>query len=242
MSLRTTNSAANSPARTSPSWRRRLLQLTTPPGFSYKTQTSRSRIPHFVASLGSQATILNLGSGRTSFGSQVINLDISALPNVNVVAVGEHLPVKDACLDGVITQGVLEHVPDLQATLAEIDRVLLPGGQVYHEIPFIQGYHASPHDYRRFTRQGIHELVANYQILDQGVAVGPSSAVVWILSEWLALLFSPGSQWLHRLGRRLFGWLLTPLKFLDAWLEHHPDASLVASALYIEARKPDGKP
>jgi SAM-dependent methyltransferase len=217
---------------------RRLSAATTPPDFAYKTHPSRRRIPLFVEHLGPDATILNLGSGRTTFGPRVVNLDIGPLSAVDVVAVGEQLPVQSASLDGVITQGVLEHVPDLPATLAEIDRVLRPGGLVYHEAPFIQGYHASPNDFRRFTAVGMRELAPGYDVLEQGVAVGPSSAMMWIASEYLALLFSLGNETLLKVGRRGFPWLLSPLKFADAWLEGHPRADLIASAFYIVAQKP----
>lgn len=217
---------------------RRLARATTPPDFAYKTGRSRQRIPLFVEHLGPEATILNLGSGRTNFGQRVVNLDIGPWSHVDMVAVGERLPVQDASLDGVLTQGVLEHVPDLPATLAEIDRVLRPGGLVYHEAPFIQGFHASPNDFRRFTAVGMRELAPGYDVLEQGVAVGPSSAVMWVASEYLALLFSLGNETLLKVGRRGFPWLLSPLKFADAWLEGHPQANLIASAFYIVARKP----
>jgi SAM-dependent methyltransferase len=221
---------------------RKLSRATTPPDFAYKTGASRRRIPLFVEHLGQDAVILNLGSGRTNFGSRVVNLDIGPFQHVDVVAVGERLPVQDASLDGVVTQGVLEHVPDLPATLAEIDRVLRPGGLVYHEAPFIQGYHASPNDFRRFTAVGMRELAPGYEVLEQGVAVGPSSAMMWIASEYLALLFSGGNETLLKAGRRAFPWLLSPLKFADAWLEGHPQAQLIASAFYIVARKPAADP
>jgi SAM-dependent methyltransferase len=217
---------------------RRLSRATTPPDFAYKTGRSQRRIPLFVEQLGQEATILNLGSGRTNFGSRVVNLDIGPFTHVDVVAVGERLPVQDASLDGVITQGVLEHVPDLPSTLAEIDRVLRPGGLVYHEAPFIQGYHASPNDFRRFTAVGMRELAPGYEVLQQGVAVGPSSAMMWVASEWLALFFSLGNETALKAGRRGFPWLLSPLKLADAWLEGHPQADLIASAFYIVARKP----
>ncbi len=217
---------------------RRLARATTPPDFAYKTEDSRQRIPGFVERLGSDAVILNLGSGRTNFGVRVVNLDIGPWSHVDVVAVGERLPVQDASLDGVITQGVLEHVPDLPATLAEIDRVLRPGGLVYHEAPFIQGFHASPNDFRRFTAVGMAELAPGYEILERGVAVGPSSALMWVASEYLALLFSLGNKTLLKAGRRAFPWLLSPLKFADARLEGHPQADLIASAFYIVAAKP----
>ena len=229
--------AATPPAAPDPSLRARLLKLTDPPDFAYKTPISRDRIPQFVEHLGPEAVILNLGSGRTSYGLRVVNLDIGPFPNVDVVAMGERLPVGDASLDAVITQGVLEHVPDLPATLGEIDRVLRPGGLVYHEIPFIQGFHGSPTDYRRFTLTGIGELAPGYEVLDAGVACGPSSAMLWISSEWLAMLFSFGNDVLFKAGRRGFAWLLSPIKLADAWLEHHPHADLIASAFYIVARK-----
>ena len=229
--------AAVPPAAPDPSLRARLLKLTDPPDFAYKTPISRDRIPQFVEHLGPDAVILNLGSGRTSYGLRVVNLDIGPFSNVDVVAMGERLPVADASLDAVITQGVLEHVPDLPATLAEIDRVLRPGGLVYHEIPFIQGFHGSPTDYRRFTLTGISELAPGYEVLDAGVACGPSSAMLWISSEWLAMLFSFGNDVLFKAGRRGFAWLLSPIKLADAWLEHYPRADLIASAFYIVARK-----
>lgn len=217
---------------------RRLSTATTPPDFAYKTARSQRRIPLFVEQLGPDATILNLGSGRTTFGSRVVNLDIGPFRAVDVVAVGERLPVQAASLDGVITQGVLEHVPNLPATLAEIDRVLRPGGLIYHEAPFIQGFHASPNDFRRFTAVGMAELAPGYEILEQGVAVGPSSALMWVASEYLALLFSGRNERLLKVGRRAFPWLLSPLKLADAWLEGHPQADLIASAFYIVGRKP----
>lgn len=229
--------AAAPPAAPDPSLRARLLKLTDPPDFAYKTSISRDRIPRFVEHLGSEAVILNLGSGRTNYGPRVVNLDIGPFSNVDVVAVGERLPIGNASLDAVITQGVLEHVPDLPATLAEIDRVLRPGGLVYHEIPFIQGFHGSPSDYRRFTLTGIGELALGYEILDAGVACGPSSAMLWISSEWLAMLFSFGNDVLFKAGRRGFAWLLSPIKLADAWLEQNPHAHLIASAFYIVARK-----
>ena len=73
------------------------MKLTDPPDFAYKTPISRDRIPQFVEHLGPDAVILNLGSGRTSYGLRVVNLDIGPFSNVDVVAMGERLPVADAC-------------------------------------------------------------------------------------------------------------------------------------------------
>lgn len=218
--------------------RRFLSRATSIPKFAYKTNRSAMRIPRMVESLPPDAVVLNVGSGSTSYGPRVINLEIGPLPNVDVVASGETLPVKDSSVDAIITQGVLEHVCDLAAALKEIDRVTRPGGIIYHEVPFIQGFHGSPTDFVRFTHMGVSDLGAGYTIEDSGVAVGPSSAAGWLLTEWLSLLFSFGNNKLYRLARRGFGWLLFPIKFADRFLEGRAEAGMIASAFYIRCRKP----
>ena len=44
------------------------------------------------------------------------------------VGVGEALPYDDACFDAVVCVDVLEHVADLHKVMAEVTRVLRPGG------------------------------------------------------------------------------------------------------------------
>lgn len=49
------------------------------------------------------------------------------------VADSIRIPFRDRSLDAVFDFGVLHHVPDWQAALAEIERVLKPGGRFYIE-------------------------------------------------------------------------------------------------------------
>jgi SAM-dependent methyltransferase len=46
-----------------------------------------------------------------------------------------HLTYPDACFDLVLTSETLEHVPDLDAALREIHRVLVPGGRHLFTVP-----------------------------------------------------------------------------------------------------------
>ena len=158
----------------------------------------------------------------------------------DVVGVAERLPFRDACADGLILMAVLEHVADEQATLAEAARVLRPGGRLLVDVPFLQGYHASPADYRRYTEQGLRaELERHgFEVEGSGVAVGPGSAAAWTISEYLALLLSGRSARIYRLARLATAWLALPLKYTDAWLERHPMAYVIPSAVWAIGRKP----
>ena len=196
----------------------------------------------FVRSFPDAAVILNVGSGGREYGrNDIINLDIEPGPAVDVVGVAEELPIQDGVVDGVILQAVLEHVADGERTLSEIVRVLRTGGRVLVELPFMQGYHASPADYRRYTEFGLrHELQRHgLEVTDSGVGIGPASGFAWVASEFLAILLSGRSQRLYYVTRMLTRPFFWPLKWLDFFLQGHPMAYLIASSVWAEGRKPD---
>jgi 2-polyprenyl-3-methyl-5-hydroxy-6-metoxy-1,4-benzoquinol methylase len=68
-------------------------------------------------------------------------------------------PVPDAAYDTVLCSEVLEHVADPGAALAEIGRVLKPGGRLVLTTPFLGRLHDEPHDYYRFTKHGLATLL-----------------------------------------------------------------------------------
>jgi len=208
------------------------------PTLVYKSQQARTEVERFVASLPADGVVLNIGSGESAYGPDVVNMDIGPFANVDLVGVAERLPVADASCEGAILMAVLEHVRDADLTLTEARRILKPGGKLFVDVPFIQGFHASPHDYRRYTEPGLREAVERlgFEVEASGVAVGPASAATWIGSEFLALLLSGRSERAYRLLRPLTGWLLWPVKHADAWLDRHPMAYTAASAVWVRAR------
>jgi SAM-dependent methyltransferase len=56
----------------------------------------------------------------------------------------QHIDLPDASLDVVLTPHVLEHVPDTDAALVELHRVLAPGGRMFLQVPVLQGRTAPP--------------------------------------------------------------------------------------------------
>jgi SAM-dependent methyltransferase len=181
--------------------------------------------------------LVNLGSGNSKIHDRAINVDFFPYQNVDVVCDIENLPFQDNSIDLIANIAVLEHVPAPEKVVSEIDRVLKPGGRVYSVIPFIQGFHASPYDFSRRTSAGMKELYKDFNIEEVKCIGGPTSGLLWILQEWIAITFSFGSKKLHSLIYLLLLFVLWPIKLLDFILIHHPQAKNISSAFLILAQK-----
>ena len=74
------------------------------------------------------------------------------------------LPFIDATFDGVVLTEVLEHCVDPKAAIAEVGRILKPGGLLLVTSPFLWPDHrtADYADYWRFTEQGWRLLLADF--------------------------------------------------------------------------------
>jgi SAM-dependent methyltransferase len=207
------------------------------PTLTYRSPNRRGLVAKFVATLTPTAAVANVGGGSRRYGPNVVNIDVEPLPGVDVVGVAEQLPLADGTCDGAVLQAVLEHVRSADLTLRELHRVLKPGGSLFIEVPFMQGYHPSPGDYRRYTEQGLRaELIDHeFDIQESGVAVGPASAMAWVAAEFLAFVVSGRSERVYRLARPVSRWLTQPIKYADRWLDTHPMAHTIPSGVWARA-------
>lgn len=192
--------------------------------------------------------LLNLGSGDRFIGAEgldgavarrMVNFDLTPCAGVCVVGDAHGLPFGDGAFHGVICQAVLEHTRRPEAVVEEIQRVLKPGGLIYIETPFLQGYHPTPADYYRFTEDGLGELLSGFERVDSGVCAGPSSSLSWLLREYIAGLvtgFSPASP-LRGMAVLAAAWLTFPIKYLDLLVGRRPGAAAIASGLFFLGRK-----
>lgn len=106
---------------------------------------------------------------------------------VDVWGDGNHLPFAGECADTVLSVEVLEHVPDPDAMVAEIARVLRPGGCALITVPFASPLHQLPYDYYRYTPNGIRALVERHGLVLESVEArgNMAHALGALAANWL---------------------------------------------------------
>jgi Methyltransferase domain len=189
--------------------------------------------------------IVHIGGGPNRNHPKEVNLNIAAMDNVDIIGSAEALPLDTESVDVVISNAVLEHVQDLNAAVAEIERVLKPGGFLYVEIPFMQHYHNHDfygvkfEDYRRFTKTGLVDLFKLCTVIDVGVCVGPTSTLFQILFSYLQDI---SSNKIYKYIISIFYNLLgNSFVWIDSVLpEEVIQNSRIPSGIYLFGRKKDG--
>lgn len=128
-----------------------------------------------------------------------VNLARETAPDI--VADAGALPLRDGSADCVICTEVLEHLPDPAACVAEGHRLLRPGGTFIASVPFLYPVHADPHDYQRFTAEGLRHLFAGFTSLSVET-MGGFPGVLGLLLE-LGLTCRPVDGFPARISRRV---------------------------------------
>src|SRR5262249_41146333 len=148
------------------------------------------------------------------------------------------LPFRDASIDLVFATGLLEHVADERAVVAEIARVVKRGGIVHVEVPFLEQYHEDPIDCRRLTAPGLALLMerAGFEARASGAHIGPTVTLLNARARWWALWFEGESRVSKALSFACFAVLSTlfwPFKFLDRFLIKRKGAHGLAMGVYF---------
>jgi hypothetical protein len=142
----------------------------------------------------------------------------------------------------VVGTGLLEHVQDDRMLLAEVRRVLRPGGRVHFEVPFMQNYHDDPIDSRRFTVPGLADLCRIYGLepSHSGAHIGPTVTLINTLQYYVALVLEGRALPLKVISTAAFAAMAVltwPAKFLDRFLIDKPSAHRLAFGVYCTAVK-----
>lgn len=207
------------------------------------TWQPRPQAERLVASLPSNATIVDLGAGGRKIAPHVKTVDFVKFPGTDYVCNVAETPFANGSVDLVIATGVLEHVEDGEKLIAEISRIVKPGGMTHIEVPFLQQYHDDPIDCRRYTQPGLALLLRQhgFEVVSSGTHIGPTVTVLTLTAYWLSLWFE-GRTIVHKLlSNGVFAAasvLFWPFKFLDKLLIDKPNAHRLAFGVYCTARKP----
>ena len=118
-----------------------------------------------------------------------VGTDVYASPDVEIIADGHRLPFADSSFHGVWVQAVLEHVVAPDRVVAEIARVLVAGGLVYAETPFLQPVHERAYDFTRYTRSGHRWLFRRFAEIGSGTIGGPAESLLWSIRYLARALF-----------------------------------------------------
>jgi SAM-dependent methyltransferase len=150
------------------------------------------------------------GAGREVDG--FVNLDLFAVPGVDVAADAEQLPFGDAQFRLIECHAVLEHVRDPARVMEEIRRVLVPDGHLHLVTPFCHPFHEYPKDFRRFTLDGLRELGSGMDVVAEGWRTGPTATMLVSGLEYMKLLL-PFRAW-RIFSHGVLGWVLFPFRYM----------------------------
>ena len=195
-----------------------------------------------------RGVVLDAGAGRGAWRRTILNTSTN-YESIDTLQRGEQettwigdiedMPqVQAEHYDTVFCQQVLEHVPRPGRVLNEFSRVLKPGGRLILGVPHLSRRHELPHDYYRYTQEGLSYLVG-----EAGFEVSQVTTYGGLLSflHHQTSFFFPGTL----LGIPLIAvvalGLNAPLSWitskLDRWIDR---GALLPLGILVVAEKPRG--
>jgi SAM-dependent methyltransferase len=176
----------------------------------------RRILTSWVKKIGSAPVVLDLGGRIQPYRplleertKRYIAVDMTPSALVDVVARGEALPLRDGQIDVVICTQVLEYIHDPQMAIAELYRVLKPGGVLLLTVPAIFPRDAD-HDCWRFMPESLRYLLRHFSKVE---IEAEGSSVIGIFRTFAVVIGTyTKPSWLAT----LFRWTLVPISNLAA--------------------------
>ena len=146
--------------------------------------------------------LLDVGSGKMPYKAYILNnskvnnyvgLDIE-----NALLYDSHvkpdftwdgtiMPFEDLSFDCAFATEVLEHCPEPEVVLKEVNRVLKPDGVFFFTVPFLWNLHEAPHDEYRYTPFSLRRHLENSGFMDIEIAAtgGWHASMAQMLGLWV---------------------------------------------------------
>ncbi len=194
------------------------------------------KVKKFAAEIPEGADVLDFGGGSVPYypffaakNAHYVNVDVLDGQFVNIVCKpGDTLDAEDKTFDAVICTHVLEHTRKPRRTLAELYRVLKPGGKILVGIPFAWENHNHPLDYWRFGRDGVFYLFEKFS--DVKIETDSNSAQALLILKNCLKYRTVGSRFLRNL---LIRWG----NFRYRLASRRPDDSLTCNFIITATRQ-----
>jgi SAM-dependent methyltransferase len=146
---------------------------------------------------GGGLRVLDVGCGVKPYypffagvASEYVGVDVVENPAAELLGPVEALPVEDASFDLVLCTQVLEHCDDPAQAVRALHRVTRGGGRVLASTHGVQVYHPSPHDFWRWTHEGLERLFAAnapWASVDVQPAAGTGAALAMLLGTFVEI-------------------------------------------------------
>ena len=208
---------------------------------------ARFRATCAALALHARGRVLDVGCGHMPFRSLVLEhtgryegFDVERrVPGVDHLGDAQAMTaLADGAYDTVMCLEVLEHLPNPERALAEIARVLKPGGTLVLTVPHLSRLHEEPHDYFRFTRHGLRVMFERAGL--EPVAIQHYGGLFSFVAHQLSTILL-GLVWPLRGVRRLVYAINRLLLVLPPlWLDRMDRNGLFALGYLAVARRPGG--
>ena len=191
--------------------RHRLEGILAERGLTHTLSLARYRLHHRLATTlatHAKGDCLDAGSGRSPYremlevrGNRVVSMDIeNRSGSLDIQGDIQSMPqVASESFDTILCSQVLEHVPRPWDAMAELARVLRPGGRLLLTVPHLSMIHEAPHDYYRYTRYGLEALSRRVGL--SASTICPTGGILCFLTHsasiaWMSLIGClPGMLW-----------------------------------------------
>jgi SAM-dependent methyltransferase len=163
--------------------------------------------------------------------SRYLGVDLAGNAHADLVMQADGvIPVADGSVDCLLSSQVLEHVPEPPAYLAEARRVVRRDGHIVLSTHGFWMYHADPHDYWRWTREGLLREISR---------AGFEPVRVWSIfgfaSSALQLWQDATSGYVPRLIRPIYFAVIQAAIGAIEWL--HPEPLSPNASVYVVLAK-----
>jgi SAM-dependent methyltransferase len=120
---------------------------------------------------------------------------------------GNEIPLAESSVDCAMATEVLEHTPNPESVLREIQRVLTPGGLLFFTVPFLWPLHDVPFDEYRYTPYALSRHLRNsgFEQVNLRALGGWDASIAQVIGLWIRR--RPMSAW----KRAILSYLTLPI-------------------------------